>query len=222
MTSHKRRDLVAFLSTAMLLLCTCKQSEGALVVDVSGQPGSGETTWAFSGQFDVQLGVATGGLPGGLTPTSPVIPFLWSVDSFFLPKTGNPSAAIGFLPGGTASFTGTITGTELIGGIDLGEGGATDLFGIFGSGGLVVAGETLTFSGESQVPFGIEFFDEASTFPTTFSGTSPLSAGISVPIEITLNSTAVPEPSTAMVVMFIGLISLMQRWHRNSLPQHTI
>ena len=161
-----------------------------LIVDVVGTPGSGETTWTFSGSYTVNVGATVGG-----NSTNSGVPTSWiNAGNFITNFTGDPL----FNAGGTTKLTGSSSGMLLIDRVSTLDLGADDQFQIasFSLPHTYVTGETLAFSGTSVLAKDLNDF-VLGTHTSTTSGA-------------TLQLTFVPEP-TSFAMFGIALVGMARR-----------
>ncbi len=174
-----------------MVLSNVHEAHAGLIINVQGEIGSGETTWTFSGSYVVEQTTQVGfDVFGSAVPTS------WS-------GIGDQ------VRHDQVAFFNELSNVQLYSGgsqLDIG----INAVGLFHGGGNLdgfafsianthnfVAGETLTFSGAGTTNIDIsnlrgDYFDAA--LPRSFSRTT--SGGTT----LTMNLSAVPEPSSLLLV----------------------
>jgi hypothetical protein len=167
-------------------LCLPVTASAALIIDVSGTPGSGQTTWSFTGDF----------VYGG-TPSNPAS---WFKIGDYIPVGGPDNDFFNFNAGGTTQLVGSTSGLLAITGVYLDDDGVSDDFRFLpegpGSSHPYAIGETLTFSGTSTL------FVDLNSFNL---GTYTEDNGY--PLQLTFSQAPVPEP-TSIALWGIGLLGM--------------
>lgn len=188
----KNAVIAVFTVFVGMLFSNFSEARAGLIINVEGEVGSGQTTWTFSGSYASEsLEVV---IPGGF---SSAVPTSWhgvgdQWGGFSGLKMGY------FNPGSTIQFSSN-NGLIGISGIGIYNGGGNlDAFAFdIANGKLFLPGEMLTFSGTGTTNIDIgslrgDYLDAA--LPRSFSRTT--SGGTT----LTMNFSAVPEPSSLLLV----------------------
>ncbi|MDB4333009.1 PEP-CTERM sorting domain-containing protein [Akkermansiaceae bacterium] len=197
-------------------------ANAAVTIDVEGVPGSSVTTWTFSGSYDIFLfdGDPSDGqfsFNGAQQIGEPNYYRAGAGDwSGEIASDANLNSADVGMSIITAVATGSSSGAHFIDGLLIDSDGANggDDFGWYIEGDLD-GFETLTLSGVSEAPIDITSFGEGGTLiqnvGESFSinnASDPDNKGT-----ITLNFTAIPEPSSALLIG-VGALSILVRRRR--------
>ncbi|MDB4499232.1 PEP-CTERM sorting domain-containing protein [Akkermansiaceae bacterium] len=198
-------------------------ANAAVTIDVEGVPGSSVTTWTFSGSYDIFLfdgdpsdgqfsfnGAQQIGEPnyyrGGAGGD-------WSGEIASDANLNNADVGMTIL---TARATGSSSGAHFIDGLVIDSDGADggDDFGWYIAGDLE-AFETLTLSGTSEAPIDITKFGEGATLIQNTGDNFSINNSSDTDNKgiITLNFTAIPEPSSALLIG-VGALSILVRRRR--------
>ncbi|MBW2448281.1 MAG: PEP-CTERM sorting domain-containing protein [Deltaproteobacteria bacterium] len=194
-----RLSLRTHLLAVGLALSLCLASNAsALTIDVSGVAGSGTTSWQFSGTSNTGfLGEAqeADGYHGFTAGNGG-----WTNLNSWAALAGSFGTNLGIALGSGATITGSSSGAHVIEGVFL-------LAGSFRwhADGAFPRDETLTYSGNTTAAFDITQIAGISGIGDFTTVTSSTGIG-----DLTVNFTAVPEPSTALLLL-LGLGQIADR-----------
>jgi len=211
-------------SVLAVALFASSNASAQLVIDVVGNPGGLSTSWTFSGSTFVDsflpvgalapgaVNLASGGLYGSLNN--------WQGPDITTPTSGTYSYVQAAMTAGP-TITGVDVGHPLFGqtpvppggsgahaleGVTLSDdGGGNARFSWFGDGAFT-SFENLFFSGTGAVAIPVTIFDDISVVGDTaqIAGTGQFIG------DFTINVTAIPEPSTALL-LGLGLAGIAAR-----------
>lgn len=198
---------IVFVTLVLCAFSTTAQS--TLMIDVTGAPGSGTTTWLFSG-----AAMAEG---DGTVRTETVDSFNLD-DTFDVIRPGGPGSFITDpsiqwelfpLMSGSASLTiGADTRSILALLLNEHSPRSEDQLGIRVDSSLdYLAGETSSWSGSLLIGVDINQLSEGTFINQRFLNPEPNFAGPAGDVLMTVTSTAVPEPTT-FALLVLGLVGL--------------
>lgn len=192
---------------AGLLLVSCQSAHADLVLAISGTPGSGETTWTFSGE-----GVATATATGGNSATGGAAFFEWiDVGDFTVEPFGF------FTPtSGSASIT-NVTTTDSHSFISVlldDDDPSSDEIGVRTDSNLSYStGDVISWGGFLVVPVDVNQLTAPFSSLNNTVGPSE-GRGFGLP-KLDLSITAIPEPSQWMIFSILAItIGAYRRFHQ--------
>ena len=195
---------VQLLMVPLLMSLNAGVARADLVLSIEGIPGSGQTTWEFSGTGLTQAGT------GNTFVFSDLGNFTTLPSTFLMPISG--SATVVHEPTGNSA---AIFGARVI---DQGTGQVDDLSLAFSPELPRVDGDEMSWSGALVFGFDINDLDEAGL---PFSVTSP--GSFAPNIQLSISVTAIPEASSWVAFSLLtlgcaGWAGVRRIRHRGSLP----
>ncbi len=205
----------AVFSLAMLL--SAAQAQAIVMIDITGTPGSGVTTWTFSGSETVTGNPLIIDDDDDLPPNFAAVTWGWHIGPDFFSLTGS---AIGFTST-TAMIDGPVAQYDILG-FGTASSGAEENLGIFIVDPAEIVpndsyefpvGSVLSFSGIGVAPLDISLFAPGVT--TAAFHDSSLGAPNLAGFDVQFTVTALPLPSTLALLMggFVAA-GIAARWVR--------
>lgn len=205
-TKIKTKHALHGLTPGLLLLAlgatalVSADAQAALIVDVNGLPGSGQTTWTFSGSA-----IASGNGNFFRTPGSGNNDNMWQdIGSFTAIQDANF-----FFSGGAASIS-INSGTPVAitaAYFDNDDGLSDDWTAAVASNLLFNPGDVVSWTGVATINSDVNFLFDTS-LPAQFTS-SNFSPGTGLALQ--LNVSPVPEPSAALLLLGSGAMLLLRR-----------